>query len=82
MMQKQFEDEAFLVAFIEKLVEIQLILDDLKFLLERHTKYFITIKDSITQVLAISRHTSGLDDSKVQATFKNYEDFLEKDGEE
>lgn len=48
IMQNEFEDEAFLVPSIKKFMVTHLTLDNLKVVLERHRKAYVTIKESIT----------------------------------
>lgn len=72
----------FSIASLDKLIEIQSILDNLESILNKSKKELTLLESSITRIKVISDYEAELDDVKIQVSLWKYEEFIRKDGDD
>lgn len=71
----QLVDDQFSLASFDKLIEIQVNLDNLASFLKKAKRDYVEVEDSISHVHAILNATSRPDKSEMQATLARFEEF-------
>lgn len=73
---EEVDKKPFSLSSIDKLVDIQVNLDDLSMLLKKHKKFYMSLEDYITSVKVITSHTKGHDQEQMKVTLQKFEEFM------
>lgn len=73
------DKQVFSLSSIDKLIEIQINMDDLASLLKKHRKCYMSLVDSITWVKVITSHTKGPYEKQRKVVLKKFEEIMKQD---
>lgn len=76
---EEVDRQTFSLSSIDKLIDIQVNLDDIALLLKKHKKCCVNLGDSITWVKVITSHTKGPDQEQMKVVLQKFEDFMKQD---
>lgn len=71
--------EDFSLSLIDKLLDLQFILNFLDSLLKKHKKCCIDLEDSITSVKVITDNTQGVDGGQMKNALQKFKEFQNRD---